>query len=95
MKKILTMVFAAMAVMTMSGQTNLALNQPSIATSGTASAGNDGNTGTRWESEHGVDPQMWQVDLGEAQEFNTIAITWEGAYGKTFDIVGGNTVGED
>ena len=95
MKKILTMVFAAMAVMTMSGQTNLALNQPSIATSGTASAGNDGNTGSRWESEHGVDPQMWQVDLGEAQNFNTIAITWEGAYGKTFDILGGNTVGED
>ena len=95
MKKILTMVFAAMAVMTMWGQTNLALNQPSIATSGTASAGNDGNAGTRWESAHGVDPQLWQVDLGEAQNFNTIAITWEGAYGKTFSILGGNTVGED
>ena len=95
MKKSRTMVFAAMAVMTMWGQTNLALNQPSIATSGTASAGNDGNAGTRWESAHGVDPQLWQVDLGEAQNFNTIAITWEGAYGKTFSILGGNTVGED
>ena len=94
MKKILTMVFAAMAVMTMWGQTNLALNQPSIATSGTASAGNDGNTGTRWESAS-ADPQQWQVDLGEAQDFNTITIRWEGAYAKTFDIVGGNVVGTD
>lgn len=95
MKRILTMVFAAMALMTMWGQTNLALNQPSIATSGVANVGNDGNTGSRWESAHGVDPQLWQVDLGEAQDFNTIVITWEGAYGKTFEILGGNTVDAD
>ena len=95
MKRILTMVFAAMALMTMWGQTNLALNQPSIATSGVANVGNDGNTGSRWESAHGVDPQLWQVDLGEAQDFNTIVITWEGAYGKTFQILGGNTVDAD
>ena len=99
MKRILTMVFAAMALMTMWGQTNLALNQPSIATSATAgrpaSAGNDGDdNGTRWESAS-ADPQQWQVDLGEAQDFNTIVITWEGAYGKTFEILGGNTVGDD
>ncbi len=98
MKRILTMVFAAMALMTMWGQTNLALNQPSIATSATAgrpaSAGNDGDNGTRWESAS-ADPQQWQVDLGEAQDFNTISICWEGAYGKTFEILGGNSVGDD
>ena len=94
MKRILTMVFAAMALMTMWGQTNLALNQPSIATSGVANVGNDGDNGTRWESAS-ADPQQWQVDLGEAQDFNTISIRWEGAYGKTFEILGGNTVGDD
>lgn len=96
MKKILTLAVAALAAMTAFGQTNLALNQPTVATSGTAASGNDGNKGTRWESAHGVDPQMWQVDLGETPvEYNTVVITWEGAYGKTFDIIGGNTVGDD
>ncbi|MBO5540698.1 MAG: discoidin domain-containing protein [Muribaculaceae bacterium] len=96
MKKNLTLAVAAIAVMTAFGQTNLALNQPSIATSGNAAQGNDGNNGSRWESTHGVDPQLWQVDLGETPvEYNTIVITWEGAYGKTFDIVASNTVGED
>lgn len=96
MKKILTLAVAALAAMTAFGQTNLALNQPTVATSGTAASGNDGNKGTRWESAQGVDPQMWQVDLGETPvEYNTVVITWEGAYGKTFDIIGGNTVGDD
>lgn len=95
MKKLFTLLLAAVATLTMFGQTNLAVDQPSIATSGNAALGNDGNKGSRWESTHGVDPQLWQVDLGQAQTFNTISIIWEGAYGKTFDIIAGNTVGDD
>ncbi len=83
-----------MASMAIVAQTNLAAGKTSIATSGTASLGNDGNTGTRWESAQS-DPQQWQVDLGEATTFNTIQIVWEGAYGKTFAIVGGDNVGDD
>ena len=80
MKKILTFAVAVLAVMTAFGQTNLALNMPSIATSGVAERGNDGSTGSRWESDSS-DPQQWQVDLGEAQDFNTIVINWENAVG--------------
>ena len=93
MKKTVFLLFAFMAAITAFGQ-NLAEGQPSIATSGNAAGGNDGNTGTRWESTSN-DPQTWQVDLGSAQEFNRIVIVWEGAYGKTFVIKAGNTVGED
>lgn len=56
------------------------------ASSGTAASAIDGNTGTRWESEHAVDPQVWTLDMGQARIFNTIEILWEGAYAKTFDI---------
>lgn len=56
------------------------------ALSGTASAANDGNIATRWESEHGVDPQWWMVDLGEPCTFNTVQIVWEAAHAKTFQI---------
>ena len=70
---------------------NLALNKTAIATSGTATAGNNGSQGDRWESVHS-DPQTWQVDLGSSQTFNAIVIYWEGAYGKTFTIEAGNDV---
>ena len=73
---------------------NLALNKEAIATSGTATAGNNGSQGDRWESVHS-DPQTWQVDLGSSQTFNAIVIYWEGAYGKTFTIEAGDNVGGD
>ena len=94
MKRTLFMLFAFMAAITAFCQ-NLAEGKTSIATSGNAALGNDGQTDSRWESEQGVDPQTWQVDLGEAQEFNQINIIWEGAYAKTFTIEAGNTVDED
>lgn len=75
---------------------NLALNRTTKATSGEASASlavDGGITGdSRWESDHGKDPQYWQVDLGSSQTFNTIKIVWEGAYGKTFTIEAGDNV---
>lgn len=57
-----------------------------IATSGNPLLAIDDNTGTRWESEHGVDPQTLTIDLGQPRTFNTIQIVWEGAYGKTFTV---------
>ena len=95
MKKVITLLIAALVAVTTFAQTNLAKDKTSIATSGNAYEGNDGNTGSRWESAQGVDPQSWQVDLGEATNFNAIQIVWEGAYAKTFQVLGGNTVGED
>ena len=56
------------------------------ATSGNALLAIDGDAGTRWESEHEVDPQTWTLDLGQVRTFNTIQILWEGAYGKTFTV---------
>ena len=70
---------------------NLAMFGTAIATSGTANLAIDGKTNTRWESAH-QDGEVWQVDLGEAKEFNTIQIVWEGAYAKTFTIEAGNSV---
>lgn len=94
MKKLLLTTLALLAVITLSAQTNLTQDCSAIATSGNAAVAVDGNNGTRWESASS-DPQTWQVDLGEAKTFNTIAILWEGAYGKTFTIEAGNTVGSD
>lgn len=94
MKKQLLLAAACLFALTGAAQTNLASGCASKATSGTATLGNDGNTGTRWESDHS-DSQNWQVDLGKAQEFNTVNIVWEGAYASSFTIEAGNTVGTD
>ena len=86
MKKILLL---TIALFTLSGvwaaDGNLALNKTATASSGNAAAAVDGNTGTRWESAQ-TDEEWWMVDLGEASEFNTIQILWEGAYSKSFTI---------
>lgn len=56
------------------------------ATSGNPLLAMDDNTGTRWESEHKVDPQTLTIDLGQSRTFNTIQIVWEGAYAKDFTV---------
>lgn len=56
------------------------------ATSGNPLLAMDDNTGTRWESEHEVDPQTFTIDLGQVRTFNTIQIVWEGAYAKDFTV---------
>lgn len=94
MKRQLLLAAACLFALAGAAQTNLASGCKSIATSGTATLGNDGNSGTRWESVQS-DPQNWQVDLGEAKDFNTINIVWEGAYASTFTIEAGNKVGSD
>jgi hypothetical protein len=72
------------------GTTNLALNKTATASStenaGTpASAGVDGNTGTRWSSAFS-DPQWLEVDLGSSQSICQVTLNWETAYGKAFQI---------
>lgn len=56
------------------------------ASSGTAAAAVDGNQGTRWESEHGVDPQWIIADLGELKTVGALKIYWEGANAKDYSI---------
>ncbi|MEW2266471.1 discoidin domain-containing protein [Streptomyces sp. NPDC047853] len=51
-----------------------------------ASAAVDGNlTGTRWASQWS-DPQWFQVDLGQRADLSRTVLTWEGAYGKSYQI---------
>ncbi|WP_411074156.1 discoidin domain-containing protein [Streptomyces sp. cmx-4-7] len=51
-----------------------------------ASAAVDGNlTGTRWASQWS-DNQWLQVDLGRSATLSSATLTWEGAYGKGYQI---------
>lgn len=53
---------------------------------GAASRAFDGNAGTRWESEAGIDPQWLAIDLGGVYALDAVALEWEGAYGKTYKL---------
>src|SRR5207248_3275636 len=63
---------------------------PAIASSGnggnTAAKAFDGNTGTRWESLQGVDPQWIRVDLGQLSTLNHIRLNWEPAYATSYTL---------
>lgn len=51
-----------------------------------ASAAVDGNlTGTRWSS-HWQDPQWIQVDLGRTAALSRAVLSWEAAYGRSYQI---------
>jgi hypothetical protein len=72
------------------GTTNLALHQPTTASSiqgpaWPASNATDGNLTTRWSSAFS-DPQWLEVDLGSTQTICQVAIHWETAYAKAFQI---------
>jgi hypothetical protein len=69
---------------------NLALNKPVIVSSvenagysGTNAV--DGNTGTRWSSAFS-DPQWIYVDLQATYNITRVKLTWEAAYGKSYQI---------
>ena len=76
--------------MTAPTDSNLALNQPAYASStngaNTAALAVDGNTGTRWESAQGVDPQWFYVDLGTVCLVHAVDIDWETAGGQNYEI---------
>ncbi|MEU2067826.1 discoidin domain-containing protein [Streptomyces anulatus] len=74
--------------------TNLALNQPTTASSHQAQYGDcpctpahatDGNTGTRWASDWS-DPQWIQVDLGSAKPIRTLQLVWDPAYARSYEV---------
>ncbi|GLY95303.1 hypothetical protein Acsp02_25580 [Actinoplanes sp. NBRC 103695] len=70
--------------------TDLARGRPTTASSvesATYPATNavDGNAGTRWSSQF-ADPQWIRVDLGSVRALNRVKLTWEGAYGRAYQI---------
>lgn len=72
-------------------RTNLALNQPAVASSNDGSVDTapwafDGNLTTRFGSKRGVDPGWVYVDLGESKRVNEVQLYWEAAYGINYQI---------
>ncbi len=70
--------------------TNLALNQPAYASSVQgagfpATAAVDSNWNTRWSSASS-DPQWLIIDLGATHTISEVALYWESAYAKAFQI---------
>jgi endoglucanase Acf2 len=74
---------------TPSGGANLALNKP-VTCSPTpqypCAQAVDGNTGTRWASAQGIDPQWIYVDLGATHTLTSVTLRWEAAYATAFQI---------
>lgn len=46
----------------------------------------DGNTGTRWASAEGADPQWIRIDLGATSTISRVNLTWEAAYARSYRI---------
>ncbi len=72
------------------GSANVALNQPTTASSVQSAsfpavAATDGNAGTRWSSAFS-DPQWLEVDLGSARSVCKVVLNWEAAYATAFQI---------
>jgi beta-glucosidase-like glycosyl hydrolase len=73
------------------GTQDLALDQPTTASSTYSATGNlapaatDGNTGSRWESAYS-DPQWLAVDLGSQTQICSASLLWETAYASSFQI---------
>jgi len=72
---------------------NHAVTASSVQTGYEASNAVDGNSGTRWGSAES-DPQWIYVDLGTTQTINHVKLSWETAYGKSYQIqVSANSTG--
>jgi hypothetical protein len=69
---------------------NLALRQQSTASSedgnNSAAMAVDGDRTTRWDSNHGIDPQSLVIDLGSLQQVDRIRLFWEAAYATAFTL---------
>src|SRR5688572_5656132 len=69
--------------------TNLALNRPTTCSPTPqfpCAEAVDGNTGTRWASAAGVDPQFIQVDLGATYNISRVVLIWETAYASGYQV---------
>src|SRR5665648_327359 len=64
---------------------NHSTNASSVQTGYSASNAVDGNSGTRWGSAES-DPQWIYVDLGTTQTINQVKLSWETAYGQSYQI---------
>lgn len=73
-------------------QTDLALNKSAAASTTLQPASNavDGNAGTRWESNHGLDPSWFSVDLAKQTALTNVVIDWEVANAADYQIQGSN-----
>ena len=77
-----------------SAQPNLAQGRPTTASSTErnifldlkAANATDGRLDTRWASAWGVEPQWLQVDLGSSRQIGRVAIDWEAAYAKGYQV---------
>ncbi|WGO98094.1 di-heme oxidoredictase family protein [Saccharophagus degradans] len=69
---------------------NLAIYGTATASSGNADVAIDNNAGTRWESDHGIDPSSFTLDLGATYSLNQVVIDWEAANAKVYAIQGSN-----
>ncbi|WP_240703088.1 discoidin domain-containing protein [Cohnella luojiensis] len=70
---------------------NIALNKPAVTSSieGVGFEANkafDGNTGSRWASALGIDPQWIYVNLGTIQSINRVKLNWEVAHATSYKI---------
>lgn len=68
---------------------NLAFNKPTTTSEGglqSSSFAVDGNKNTRWESQHGIDPQWLSVDLGEVTTIKRVVLNWENAAAKAYSV---------
>jgi hypothetical protein len=89
-KTVITLLFGLLITLCINLKTTYAtpivLNPAnSAASSGTASFGFDGNTGTRWESVSS-DPQWVYIDLGANYDLGSVTINWEGAYSQDYTL---------
>lgn len=65
---------------------NIAIGCEAVASTGDAFNAVDGNTGTRWESVHNVDPQWIYVDLKTEKNIKKVGFIWEGAYASKYYV---------
>ena len=87
---LLTGLTARSAAAASCGTTNIALHQPTTASSQESASfpaanATDGNQNTRWSSQFS-DPQWLEVDLGSTQSICQVVLHWETAFGKAFQI---------
>ncbi|MDE7380494.1 MAG: discoidin domain-containing protein [Muribaculaceae bacterium] len=70
-------------------EANLALGKPAVSSASyganVASAVNDGNMQTRWESPQ-KDKQWIKIDLQKTYILDRIVLNWEGAYASDYDV---------
>lgn len=85
-------VLSSSSVASVTATGNLALGRTATASTTLQAAGNavDGNAGSRWESNIGVDPSWISVDLGAAYSLGRVVIDWEAANAGNYLVQGSN-----